>query len=119
MKSVDKSCQQEPLDGFFSVEISDLVAAALVGGAVAGVTADASAYGTSSLAATNTKTYASQFAGGGSIAYGWGSAIASGNNPTTNVSVFGEGNLVWEVTTNYTTKNKSVSTGFVLAATTP
>jgi hypothetical protein len=115
MKSVDESCREEPLDGFFCVEISDLVASSLAGGALAGVTANAYAFGNSTLAGTNTNTSARQLAGGGSIAFGRGTATAIGNNPSSNVSVFGAGDVVVGYTSTYSTQKKSVSTGFVLA----
>ena len=123
MNSVNASCRESTLDSFFCVEISDLVASSIAGGAVVGVNATAYAFGNSSLAWTNTKTTATQFGNGGSIAMGWGTAIASGNNPAANVSVFGAGNAVLaytSTTSSFTKKNSSqnnlaVSTGFILA----
>jgi hypothetical protein len=115
MKSVDKSYRKEPLDGFLFVDISDVVASAIVGGAVAGVAATAAASGNSALAWTNTSTTATQFPWGGSIAQGYGSAVAIGNNPSSNVNVFGSGDIVLTATSTYSTKKKSVSTGYVFA----
>jgi hypothetical protein len=123
MNSVDASCRKCTLDSFFCVEISDLVASSVAGGAVVGVNATANAFGNSSLAWTNTKTTAKQFGNGGSIAMGWGTAVASGYNPAASVSVFGVGNAVLaytSTTSSFTKKNSSqnnlvVSTGFVLA----
>jgi putative salt-induced outer membrane protein YdiY len=115
MKSVDESYRKEPLDGFFFVEISDFVAAAIVGGAVAGVTANAYATGDSALTSANTHTSATQFPWGGSIAQGYGTAVASGNNPSSNVNAFGSGDIVLTYSSTYSTKKKSVSTGYVFA----
>ena len=121
MNSVDESCRECTSHGFFFVEISDLAASSVVGGALAGVNATAYASGTPSLALTRTHTTARQFACGGSLAMGWGTAVAIGNNPVTNVSVFGAGNVVVGHTTttnsstqtNYTHTNLSVSTGSI------
>jgi len=123
MNSVDVSCRECTLDSFFCVEISDLVASSVVGGALAGATATAYAFGDPSLALTNTRTIARQFGSGGSIAMGWGTALASGNDPVTNVSVFGTGNVVlaYTTTTNFSRQtnsaytNLATSTGFILA----
>jgi hypothetical protein len=123
MNSVNTICRKSTLDSFFCVEISDLVASAVAGGAVAGVNATAYASGNSSLAWTNTKTTARQFGNGGSIALGWGTAVASGNNPSASVSVFGIGTTVLAYTSttssfkqrNSAQNNLVVSTGFVLA----
>ena len=127
MNSVDARCRECTSDSFFFVEISDLVASAVVGGALAGATATAYAFGDASLALTNTKTIARQFANGGSIAMGWGTAVASGNNPVANVSVVGAGNgvLAYTTTTNLSTTrnsaytNVAISTGFILAFDSP
>ena len=127
MNSVEASCRECTSDGFFFVEISDLAASSVVGGALAGVTATAYAFGAPSLALTSTKTTATQFASGGSIAMGWGTAVASGNNPVTNVSVFGAGNVVVGHTTttnsstrtNHTYTNLSVSTGSIFVFSSP
>lgn len=127
MNSVDASCGECTLDSFFFVEISDLAASAVVGGALAGVNATAYAFGDPSLALTNTRTIARQFGSGGSIAMGWGTAVASGNNPVTNVSVFGAGNAVLAYTTktnfsrqtNSASTNLAMSTGFILAFDSP
>ena len=127
MSSVDASCKECTSDSFFFVEISDLVASAVVGGALAGVNATAYAFGDPSLALTNTRTTARQFANGGSIAMGWGTALASGNNPVANVSVVGAGNgvLAYTTTTNLSTTrnsastNLAMSTGFILAFDSP
>jgi hypothetical protein len=115
MKNVDKSYRMEPLDGFFFEDISDFVASAIVGGAVAGVGATAAAFGNSALAWTNTSTNATQFPWGGSLAQGYGSAVAIGNNPSSNVSVFGSGDIVLTGTATYSNKKKSVSMGYVFA----
>jgi hypothetical protein len=124
MNSVDPSCRECTLDSLLFAEVSDLVASSVVGGALAVATANASAYGNPSLALTNTKTTAIQFANGGSIAMGWGSAVASGNNPAANVSVSGTGNnavLAYNTTTNFSTAtnssqhNVAMSTGFIVA----
>lgn len=123
MNSIDAGCRAGTLDSPFLLEVSDLVASSVVGGALAGVNATASAFGDPSLAWTNTRTIATQFGSGGSIAMGWGTALASGNNPVTNVSVFGAGNavLAYTTTTNFSTTNNSaytnlaISTGFVVA----
>ena len=123
MNSVDVGCGERTLDSFFCVEISDLMASSVVGGALAGVNATAYAFGDPSLAWTNTRTIARQFGSGGSIAMGWGTALASGNAPMTNVSVFGAGNAVmaYTTTTNFSTTNNSahtnlaISTGFIFA----
>jgi hypothetical protein len=115
MKNVDKSYRMEPLDGFFFEDISDVIASSIVGGAVAGVGATAAASGNSALAWTNTSTDATQFPWGGSIAQGYGSAIAIGDNPSSNVSVFGSGDIVLTATTTYSTNKRSVSTGYVFA----
>jgi hypothetical protein len=105
----------EPLDGFLFEEISDFIASSIVGGAVAGVTATAYAPGTSSSTWTNTSTNATQLPWGGSIAYGQGSAVAIGNNPSSNVSVFGSGDIVLTATNTYSNNKKSVSNGYVFA----
>ena len=127
MNSVDTSYRECTSDSFFCVEVSDLVASSVAGGALAGATANAYASGNPSFAWTNTKTNAQQFGNGGSISMGWGAAVASGNNPMTNVSVFGEGNsvLAYTSTTNSSTtrnsyqNNLSVSTGFIIAVNYP
>lgn len=127
MNSVEARCRECTSDGFFFVEISDLVASAVVGGALAGVNATAYAFGDPSLALTNTRTTARQFGSGGSIAMGWGTALASGNNPVANVSVVGAGNgvLAYTTTTNLSTTrnsastNLAMSTGFILAFDSP
>jgi hypothetical protein len=121
MNSVETSRRECATDSF-GVEVSDLMASSVAGGALAGAIATAAATGNPSFAWTNTKTNAQQFGNGGSIAIGWGTAVASGNNPMTNVSVFGEGNsvLAYTSTTNSSTtrnsyqNNLSVSTGFVV-----
>jgi hypothetical protein len=124
MHNIDPSCRDCPSDRLvwsgISEEISDVVAASITGGATAGVIANAYATGDYSLAWTNTNTNVRQFASGGSIATGWGSALASGNNPSTNVSFFGSGDsvLAYTTTTNYSNssnKNLSTSSGFFLA----
>jgi hypothetical protein len=115
MKSVDESYRKEPLDGVFCVEISDFAAAAIVGGAVAGVTANAYASGSSALAWTNTSTSATHLPWGGSIAQGSGTAVAIGNNPSSNVNAFGSGDIVLTYNSTYSTKKKSVSIGYVFA----
>ncbi|WP_373542176.1 hypothetical protein [Chamaesiphon sp.] len=122
MNSVDASCREHTLDGFFCVEISDLVASSVVGGALAGATATAYAFGDSSLALTTTKTLAKQFANGGSLAMGWGTAVASGHSPVASVSTFGTGNgvLAYTSTTAFSTtrnanSNVAIATGFVVA----
>ena len=122
MKNVDVSLRESTVDRFFGVEVSDLMASSVVGGALAGATANASAFGDRSLAWTNTKTTAKQFGNGGSISMGWGTAVASGYNPSANVSVFGTGNSVLAYTSTTATStgwnsqnNVAVSTGFVIA----
>ena len=123
MNSVEPSCQKCVSHSLLFVEISDIVASSVVGGALAGVNATAYAFGDPSLALTSTKTTAKQFGSGGSIAMGWGTALASGNNPVTNVSVFGAGNavLAYTTTTNFSTTynsahtNLAISTGFIFA----
>jgi hypothetical protein len=115
MKSVAKSCRKEPLDGFSFVDISDVLASSIVGGAVAGVAATAAASGNSALAWTNTSTNATQFPWGGSIAQGQGTAVAIGSNPSSNVSVFGSGDIVLKYNSSYSTTKKSVSSGYVFA----
>jgi hypothetical protein len=115
MKSVNESYRKEPLDSFLFREISDFSASSIVGGAVAAVTATADAFGNSPLARTNTSTTASQLPWGGSIAQGQGSAIAIGNNPSSNVSVFGSGDIVLTYVSTYSTNKKSVSNGYVFA----
>ena len=127
MNSVDECCRECTSDSFFFFEISDLVASSVGGGALAGVNATAYAFGAQSLALTRTNTTAQQFAIGGSMAMGWGTAVASGNNPVTNVSVFGTGNVVVGDTTttnsstrtNHTYTNQSVSTGSIFAFNSP
>ena len=127
MNSVEASCRECTSDGFFFVEISDLAASSVVGGALAGVNATAYAFGDPSLALTSTETIARQFASGGSLAMGWANAVASGNNPVTNVSVFGTGNavLAYTTTTNFSRQtnsaytNVAMSTGFILAFDSP
>ena len=109
-KTINKSWNEQSLETFFCREISDFDAAIIVGGVVVGVSAEASAMGDRYLALTNTKTVAA-----GSLGYGYGSAIAVGNNPTSNVSVFGTGNFVWKYNKTYTTKNQSISAGFIIA----
>ena len=122
INSVDAS-RRECTSDFFWVEVADLAASSVAGGALAGATATAAASGDPSFTWANTKTNAQPFGSGGSISMGWGTAVASGNNPMTNVSVFGEGNsvLAYTSTTNSSTtrnsaqNNLSVSTGFVVA----
>lgn len=127
MHSVKAICRECTSDGFFFVEISDLAASAVVGGALAGVNATAYAFGDPSLALTSTSTIVRQFGSGGSIAMGWGTAVASGNDPVTNVSVFGTGNAVlcYTTATNFSRQTNSASTnlarstGFILAFDSP
>jgi hypothetical protein len=127
MKSFNDSYQEDTSDGFFCVEVLDLDASLVAGGAFAGVNADAYAAGNSSFAWTNTNTNARQLANGGSIAIGQGTAVASGNNSSTNVNVFGSGDayLAYTSTTNSSTTRNSVrnstsqSTGFVIAMDNP
>jgi hypothetical protein len=115
MKNVDKSYRLEPLDGCLFEEISDFIASSIVGGAVAGATGTAYASGNSPTVWTNTSTTATQLPWGGSIAQGYGSAVAIGSNPSSNVSVFGSGDIVLTGTATYSNKKKSVSMGYVFA----
>ncbi len=119
LKKLDQSRSGISLDGFLLREISDFDASAIVGGAVVGVDANAAAFGNPSFTSATTTTYAKEFASGGSIAFGIGNAIAVGNNPSTNVSVYGSGNIVLQGTSTYNTQNKSVSSGFIWAISLP
>ncbi len=103
------------LDKFGFMEIADDRAAAIAGGK-AGVSVDAmaTAYGGSAYAFTQAQTLAAglpQF----SIAFGEGSAIATGKNPTTQVNVAGTGDKVYKYTNTYQGSDFSVSLGLVLA----
>lgn len=117
MKTSDSSCRAEPPDSFFFVEVSDLVASAIGGGALVAVVADASAFGTSSLAIAATTTTAKELPSGSSIAKGKGIAVAIGQDPLANVDVFGVGDKVVEHTQVHYFKNRdlTVAKGFVIA----
>ncbi len=128
MNTTNASCRELRADSDFLIEISDDLAASVVGGAAAGATATAYALGNPSTALTNTRATAKQFLSGGSIAIGWGSAYASGNNPGASVSTFGIGNtavLAYSTATVFSTSNNSthsdvaIASGFVIAVDCP
>lgn len=119
LKKLDPSRSEISLDGFLLREISDFDASAIVGGAVVGVDANAAAFGDRAFTSAITTTYAKELASGGSIAFGIGNAIAVGDNPSTNVSFYGSGNIVLQGTSTYNTQNKSVSSGFIWAVSLP
>jgi hypothetical protein len=128
MNTTNANCREFRIDSDFLIEVSDHIAAAVVGGAAAGATATAYAFGNPSTALTNTKTTARQFASGGSISMGWGSAYASGNNPGASVSTFGSGNTavlaystatVFSTSNNFTHRDVAISSGFVIAVDSP
>jgi hypothetical protein len=87
----------------------------IVGSAAALVNASASALGSSALALTRTNTNAIQLKNGGSIAFGFGTALARGVNPMASVTVAGSGNIVITSTINILKRNVDVASGFVVA----
>jgi hypothetical protein len=103
-------------DKFGFVEIPDVTASSIVGGiALVGVDAIAEATGDSTYAYTNamTQAMANQYV---SIAFGYGTAIAIGDNASANVSVYGRGDKVIQHTYTYSfDRGMTVSNGFVLA----
>ena len=120
MKDFDLICQLDCLDKSSVIEIPDLIASSIVGGlALAGVQATAVAYGASTYTLTNAMTQARPLGRNGSIAFGWGNALAIGTSTSANVSVFGVGDKVIQRTQTHTFNNgtteSTVSTGFVIA----
>lgn len=116
MKNFNSSAQSVRPDKFQFVEVSDINASSIAGGvALASVDATADAYGASSYAYTNatTRSIATKHM---SIAFGGGTALAIGDRPAANVSVYGEGDKVIQLTRTYSfNKNMAVSRGFVIA----
>lgn len=120
MKNSDSSPQLNCREKLLFVDIPDLVASSIIGGlALAGVQATAVAYGTSTYTRTNAVTQARPFGQNGSIAFGWGNAMAIGTSASTNVSVVGVGDQVIQRTQTHTFNNgttqSTVSFGFVIA----
>lgn len=120
MKNPDSFLQFNCREKLLFVDIPDLVASSIVGGlALAGVQATGVAYGASTYARTNATTQARPFGQTGSIAFGWGNALAIGDSSSANVSVVGAGNRVIQRTQSYTFNNgtttSAVSVGFVIA----
>ena len=120
MKSSDSFSPLNCSDKLLFVDIPDLVASSIVGGlALAGVQATAVAYGASTYTLTNAMTQARPLGRNGSIAFGWGNALAIGTSTSANVSVFGVGDKVIQRTQTHTFNNgtteSTVSTGFVIA----
>ena len=105
-----RSWKIESLDSFYIEEISDLVAEIAVGGAAAAVKVGASATGNTTLTAGYVTTFAEQFAKGGSIAFGYGTSMAIGNNPSSGASATGSGNIVFSFSNSIT--NAYASTAF-------
>ncbi|MBF2047343.1 MAG: hypothetical protein IGS54_08265 [Elainella sp. C42_A2020_010] len=87
------------------------------GGALVAVNAYASASGVLTLTGANTNTRAIQLGNGGSIGFGRGRAIAVGDDPMAEVTVYGEGDKVIKRTrTHYIPgRDIAVARGFVLA----
>jgi hypothetical protein len=103
------------LDKFAFVELTDVTASSIAGGALVGVDATADAYGDATAAYTNatTRSLANKYV---SIAIGQGTAMAFGDNPSANVDVYGVGDKVIQTTQTYNpTKNIKVASGFVVA----
>ena len=118
MKISNSIEQSEDVDKFCFVEISDLEASAVGGGALVGVVATAYASGGDlTVAWTDVTTTAKMLASGGSIAKGKGIAIAIGDYQFAYVAVYGEGDKVIErIKTHYfPKKNMTVTKGFVIA----
>jgi hypothetical protein len=93
------------------------VSSSLTGGALAAVTADASATGNPTLTLTDTTTKARELGNGGSIAFGRGKAVAVGEAPVANVNVYGEGDrVIGKTKTRYFKRfDTMIATGFVIA----
>jgi hypothetical protein len=72
------------------VEVADLVAAAISGGAVVGIMANAGMFGDSA-AWTITSTSSNTLPSGESIVEGMGMVVKIGDNPAVNVAVFDVG----------------------------
>ncbi len=120
MKNAGSLSQLNYSDKSLFVDIPDFVASSIVGGlALAGVQAAAVAYGTSTYTRTNAITQARPFGQSGSIAFGWGTAMAIGTSASANVSVVGVGDKVIQRTQTHTFNNgtteSTVSAGFVIA----
>lgn len=117
MNISDSSCRLAGRDNLLWVEVADLVAASISGGAIVGVVAEAVAFGNLTWAVTTTLTSAKSMPSGGSIAKGMGLAIAIGDNPLATVDVFGSGDKTIEhIHSHYfANKNMTVTKGFVIA----
>jgi hypothetical protein len=87
----------------------------ILGSAGATVTTDASATGTSTETFAFAKTIARSFPYGGSIAFGRGFAQANGENPTTNLTVAGDGDIVIGETQFKSFQDSAFARGFVVA----
>ena len=77
------------------VEVADLVAAAITGGALVGIVADAKMFGDSTAWAI-TSTSSTTLPSGESIVKGMGTVVEIGDNPAVNVQVFSVGGLPLE-----------------------
>ncbi|MBW4666316.1 MAG: hypothetical protein KME60_02440 [Cyanomargarita calcarea GSE-NOS-MK-12-04C] len=87
----------------------------ILGSAGATVISDASATGTSAETFALVKTIARSFPYGGSIAFGRGFAVANDDNPTANVTVAGDGDIVIGQTQSKSFENTAFARGFVIA----
>jgi hypothetical protein len=112
---ITNSLYKQSLESYYIEEITDELAASIAGGAGVKVTADADASGTSTFTGAYAKTYAEQVGDWGSIAFGFGTSIALGNNPTSSVNVSGTGDRVFKFTSNSMGAQMSLSQGLVLA----
>jgi hypothetical protein len=114
-ETTTKSLNNQSLEDFYIEEIADVLAASIAGGAGAKVNANATATGDLTFVGAYAKTYAEQIVGVGSIAFGYGSSMAFGDNPTSSVNVAGTGDRVFGYTTSETGSQMSLSQGLVLA----
>jgi hypothetical protein len=89
----------------------------IAGGVGVGVDAYAFATGDSTYTLTNTDARARLLPSGVGIARGRGFAVAIGDNPTAEVSVYGEGDrVIGRTKTHYfPNRNMTISRGFVIA----
>ncbi|OKH52421.1 hypothetical protein NIES2101_14420 [Calothrix sp. HK-06] len=89
----------------------------ILGSVGAIVVASASATGSSPKTYALTDTFAKKLQNGGAIAIGRGLAVANGDNPTANVAVAGEGDLVIDIDGSkfLVSKNTAIALGIVIA----